>query len=652
MAIKLKNWIRLWFVKVLLFFLILGTGTAMIVNTWHFGSSENEIDFKMDYEGSNAYYNDLNNYYYMVYKTYFSGGLPKDTVSLDSQEGYYYFIKYDSITGFTNAPKSVEQTGLPTLNQKESDFYSAIASLHRIDQDTAPFYTGTGAYFTLIPKENTYILVGIDQALLEKRNEEYVNLWKQRNLSLISTFFVGGLVIVTSMVLLALGAGRKPYSDELYFNFTDRIWGDFYLVFWLLAEVAMVGLAGELTQVLGQTSILPSIVVVAVLSGFIGLIYWMSTWKRIKGKCLLRQSFIGLIWLATFGKLIHWFVDGIKAIKNGPFYGLPLLISFGFLAVNVFTILLGALLTAGLGFFGFLLGSSLYLGGVGLVAIYLIYQDQQIDLTIGGLARIKAGDLDHKIHLRGTKPFLRLADGINAVTEGLKAAVSHEIKSERMKAELITNVSHDLKTPLTSIINYVDLLKTEGLSSPDAPHYLEVLDQKSQRLKQLTEDLFEAAKASSGSLLVEPTEIGLKEFLHQALAEYQDRFEAGHLELRLSLKEDLSVLADGRHLWRVLDNLLNNALKYAAPHSRVYIEAQRLGSVAEISIKNISAEALNMPAEELMERFKRGDESRTTEGSGLGLSIAEGLMQHQGGQFTVSIDGDLFKVILSLPLAQ
>lgn len=651
MAIKLKNWIRYGFVKFLLFCVILATGTAMIVNFWQFVIDGGESDLTTDYEYSSSYYKTMNTYYEKVYETYLSSDTPKDPETLNAIKGYYYFVHYDSITGFTNAPSAEESSGQTAIQDQESNFYNAIASTHRIDEESSPLYLGGHTYFKLKPQSNRYVLVGMDQTLFDQQRNTYQKAWTQKYFPLMITLFLGILIIVLAMVLLALGAGRKPYSDELHFNTMDWIFGDVYLILWLLAEMAFMGIASELSLVFGESSYLPIAITVAILSGLLGLNFWMSTWKRIKGKCLLRQSLIGLIWLSTFGKLFHWIFQGIKSIKNGPFYSLPLIITFGFLGINILSLLIGSLFIAAFGFFGFLLASSFYLGGIGLLAIYLIYQDQQLDLTIKGLARIKAGDLDYKLDLRGTKPFLRLSEGINEVTEGLRAAVDHEIKSERMKTELITNVSHDLKTPLTSIINYVDLLKTEGLESPDAPHYLEVLDQKSQRLKQLTEDLFEAAKASSGNISVEKTEIRLKDFLHQALAEYEDRFESANLELRLNINEELSLLADGRHLWRVLDNLLNNALKYAAPYSRVYIEAQKSGQMAEIIIKNISAEALNMPAHELMERFKRGDDSRSTEGSGLGLSIAQGLIQHQGGEFSVSIDGDLFKVTLQLPLA-
>ncbi|MDE6108283.1 MAG: HAMP domain-containing histidine kinase, partial [Oscillospiraceae bacterium] len=232
-------------------------------------------------------------------------------------------------------------------------------------------------------------------------------------------------------------------------------------------------------------------------------------------------------------------------------------------------------------------------------------------------------------------------------------AVDERLKSERFKAELITNVSHDLKTPLTSIINYVDLLKKEDIQEEKAREYIEVLDRKSQRLKKLTEDLVEASKASTGTLTVNAERLGVVQLVEQALGEYSAKFENAGLTLVSTLPpEEVYVRADGRHLWRILDNLMGNCVKYALSGTRVYLEVVKWDGNVIFSLKNISANQLNVPPEELMERFVRGDESRTTEGSGLGLSIARSLTDLQGGTFRLSIDGDLFKAAVSFPEAK
>ena len=268
-----------------------------------------------------------------------------------------------------------------------------------------------------------------------------------------------------------------------------------------------------------------------------------------------------------------------------------------------------------------------------------------------GTEIIAAGNLNHQIETAHLPADLRgHAEVLNNISDGLAASVNEQMKSERFKAELITNVSHDLKTPLTSIINYVNLLKATDQTDPRAQSYIEVLDRKSLRLKKLTEDLVEASKASTGVLAVNREKIGMAQLLDQALGEYEEKLEEKHLTVVRTVPEGESyVYADGRHLWRVIDNLLSNCAKYALEGTRVYIELVRGKGSVSLSVKNISREALNVPPERLMERFVRGEESRSTEGSGLGLSIARSLTELQGGTFELAVDGDLFKAVVTLP---
>ena len=242
------------------------------------------------------------------------------------------------------------------------------------------------------------------------------------------------------------------------------------------------------------------------------------------------------------------------------------------------------------------------------------------------------------------------AENLSAVRLGMSRAVDERMKSERFRTELITNVSHDLKTPLTSIVSYVDLLKNEPIESEKAREYIDVLDRQSQRLKKLTADLVDASKASSGALTVNPEPVDLGELVRQSAGEYAERFAAASLTPVLGLREEETVVtADGRLLWRVLDNLLTNAVKYSLPGTRVYLDVTKSPGTASISVKNISREALNIPAEELMERFVRGDASRSSEGSGLGLSIARSLTELMGGELRITLDGDLFKAEILFP---
>jgi len=267
-------------------------------------------------------------------------------------------------------------------------------------------------------------------------------------------------------------------------------------------------------------------------------------------------------------------------------------------------------------------------------------------------AALAAGDLDIEIDTRHMGPDARAhAAHLSAIGEGMNRAVEQRMKSERLKTELITNVSHDIKTPLTSIVNYTDLLKKEELS-PTAAEYVAVLDRQAHRLKKLTEDLVEASKASTGNLSVNLEPIIVNEIIHQAVGDYDEKLAAGRLEVIFNTYEgNLQAIADGRLLWRVLDNLLSNICKYALAGTRVYIDLAARGEWVILSLKNISRDPLNVCTDDLMERFVRGDVSRHTEGSGLGLNIAKSLMDLMGGAFALSVDGDLFKAELALRAA-
>lgn len=275
---------------------------------------------------------------------------------------------------------------------------------------------------------------------------------------------------------------------------------------------------------------------------------------------------------------------------------------------------------------------------------------------VEGIRKIADGQLDHQIKTENLHGYnLILADSVNSIGNGIKEAVEISMKDERMKADLITNVSHDIKTPLTSIINYVDLIKREQVENENVRGYINVLDEKSQRLKQLTDDLVEASKISSGNISLNFEKINLIELMNQTIGEFSEKFESKKLSTVMNVHADNAVIeADSRRIWRVMENLFNNIYKYAMEGTRVYLSVDRVPDKVgyiEISVKNISAAPLNCNPDELTERFIRGDESRTTEGSGLGLSIAKSLTEAQKGTFEIQLDGDLFKVLLTFPLA-
>lgn len=301
--------------------------------------------------------------------------------------------------------------------------------------------------------------------------------------------------------------------------------------------------------------------------------------------------------------------------------------------------------------------------GFGLMIVFLLFnaltfhflykkaaQNDKLEIAVKS---ISGGDTAYKLELSDfTGKEAEVARSINNISYGLENAINVQVKSERMKADLITNVSHDIKTPLTSIINYVDLIKREKPDNPKIREYVEILEKKSHHLKTLTEDLVEASKVSSGNVSVELGEIDLVAMIQQTNGEFEEKYDKKSLTIVSELPpHSLVIEADGRHLWRILENLYNNAYKYAIIASRVYVSIKEEDEKAVFTIKNVSQHPLNISPEELTERFVRGDVSRTTEGSGLGLSIAKSLTVLQGGKFEIQIDGDLFKVLLIFPLA-
>lgn len=282
---------------------------------------------------------------------------------------------------------------------------------------------------------------------------------------------------------------------------------------------------------------------------------------------------------------------------------------------------------------------------VGL-AYLLIKKLAYLSDIIEGAENIKNGNLSYKIEVKDNDNFTTLAQNINNIGEGLENSIDKQLRSERMKSELITNVSHDLKTPLTSIINYIDLIKDEKNIQPEYINdYVNVLDSKSKRLKSLIEDLFEASKASSGNIELNIERIEFDQLIRQAIGEVEERLLQSNLDIKLNIpKEKIHINADGKRLYRVLENLLSNIAKYSLSNTRVYIDVTTEDQKVKLVMKNISSYELNFDAEDIVERFKRGDESRNTEGSGLGLAIAKDLVIIQGGNFDIDIDGDLFKV--------
>lgn len=378
----------------------------------------------------------------------------------------------------------------------------------------------------------------------------------------------------------------------------------------------------------------------------------------ITGFSILHSVLIGNIWKCSLTKKLFMKLD--KYIEEHDFTHRATIVFIAVIVLETLVVVSDVLLFVNQKTLTdrFLAIGVAILFVIGNMILLLMYykKTQQQDKIAASISSIAKGDTSYQLNEEEFDGKEKdIAHSINNIGSDLEEAIGERVKSERLKADLITNVSHDIKTPLTSIINYVDLIKREKPTDPKICEYLKVLEQKSQHLKNLTEDLVEASKASSGNVNLDMTEMDFVKMVQQANGEFEERYEERGLRLVASFptdpetgaKEPLIIKADGASLWRVLENLYNNAFKYAAENSRVYIDMRRTDDrKAELVIKNISANPLNISADELSERFVRGDVSRTTEGSGLGLSIAESLTRVQGGDFHIEIDGDLFKAFV------
>ena len=469
-----------------------------------------------------------------------------------------------------------------------------------------------------------------------------------------SQYLAGTLVLgVLGLLLtayLCCGAGHKAGEEGVYLNWFHRIPGDVLLFLLFLGGVGSVGLGmSVVADMYGDAPMSMQLIGVGLgvsAAAAMGLAALVTVCARAKAHTLMRNTWTWVVcaWCwKVFVRLWCWCWELLKDIGRG-IGAVPLIwkVVVVCMAYPIFT--LATIRWA----------AGLWLLVSFLCGLYLCAWAYQWKRIRHGTQQIIGGNPNYHIDTNRMLPDLKgHADELNNLGHAISTAVNERMKSEHFKAELITNVSHDLKTPLTSIINYVDLLKKVEIGDPKAREYIEVLDRKSQRLKKLTEDLVEASKASTGNLTVNWERLDWAQLTDQALAETGERLEAQELTVVRSLPaEPLWVEADGRHLWRVLDNLLTNCAKYALPGTRVYVDLRQSGSQAVLSVKNISRDALDMPAERLMERFVRGDESRNQAGSGLGLSIAQSLTELQRGRFEIAIDGDLFKAIVTLPLAE
>ena len=585
-----------------------------------------------------------------ILKTYASGATNVNYMYVDTKSGKVY----------TNIKDVTSSNYLKTLDKLTSgagpfmliapDIQDCVLGFSNISDWTVSYWQNM-LENTGLAGENYLYFVSVDKdfPVLDRIKQEKLvyDKFEPWLVPVMAGSVLALILALAGVVILTIGAGRNNEDKKVHLNFFDRCYTEIVAV-----VVFMIWLMGTSVIVQAMDDEEMRMVWKAIGFGTLGLWFgiwflagWLSLVRRIKARSLWRDSLLRHILLLVrkcFSKCsdLLVFLGGnmISRVKIILLFGIFIFLQFMFTGMTVEG--------------GSALSLLLMIVMDCAVLYYLIKKAWGREQIIAGLKKITDGDLQYKIpteKLSGEQEMV--ADYINHIGEGLDAAVENSLKNERMKTELITNVSHDIKTPLTSIINYVDLLKRENPEDPKIRGYLEVLENKAQRLKVLTEDVVEASKASTGNIALEMTDLNFIELVHQVIGEFEEKFEERNLTMVVHFDEEEAIIcADGRRLWRVLENVFGNVSKYAMENTRVYVDVKVDRPNVQLSLKNISAQPLNISAEELTERFIRGDVSRNTEGSGLGLSIAKDLVQLQGGEFKLYLDGDLFKVTIEFKM--
>lgn len=510
--------------------------------------------------------------------------------------------------------------------------------------------------------ETTHIWIGVDTNYPVSGDALYnANAIFQRivpNIGFIIAFcVVMGLIWLGLFLYLTVTAGvARDENDEpiLYLNGIDHLWTEF---------MVLVGIAGGYVSYRGylqllkvadmvyesHSALMEADITQAYQYGYfaaygfvislVANVLWYSLIRRIKTRNLWRDSFV------------CWLLDkahrGVRFVISHRNTAVSTLIPYNlFLLINLVGIFCALKLEQNKMLGLFLMAGIIIFDGV-IGVIMFKNKAEHLDI-VDGIRRIRDGEVEYKLEVDSLHGDNReMADAVNNIGEGIRKAVRTSMKDEQMKTDLITNVSHDIKTPLTSIINYVDLLKRLKITEEPAKSYIDILDNKSQRLKQLADDLVEASKISSGNIELNFEKLNLTELVNQAIGEFVDRMEEKNLTMVFDGGTTPAIIyADSRRMWRVVENLFNNVCKYALEGTRVYVDLSVSEGNIELLMKNISERQMNIRADDLTERFIRGDASRTTEGSGLGLFIAKSFTQVQGGTFEIQLDGDLFKVKL------
>ncbi|MEG1847468.1 MAG: histidine kinase dimerization/phospho-acceptor domain-containing protein [Lachnospiraceae bacterium] len=499
--------------------------------------------------------------------------------------------------------------------------------------------------------DNSCIFVGVDTTYpvkdiftIGKENYSVIGQWTEPFLLMMMLSITAYFVL---LIVLTVLSGRKQRQSEVFLLWFDHINTECSMILAAAVCSAAIGTtalvtAGAYYKSMDNAMIVTWVIIGVIISHIFLEFFYFSFIRRLKSHTFWNNSLLYRIcrklWRIVT-KICKKIADTCISIFNHSKVAtrtwVPYLL---FLVVNII------LLEMGLPFLALLFD--------GVMGYYHYKENLTKQRIVDTIQLIKEGDMTYQMDTTGMHgDILMLAEAVNTLGDAVRQAVETSMKDERLKADLITNVSHDIKTPLTSIINYVDLIKREDIQDDKIKGYIAILDAKSQRLKHLTEDLVEASKISSGNITLQMMKLNLIELLNQTIGEFAENFQNNNLEIIINAPEHpIIVEADSRRSWRVLENLFRNIEKYAMEHTRVYIdvteEIKNSRTWVTVSIKNISRQPLNIHAEDLTERFIRGDISRNTEGSGLGLSIAKNLVQLQGGTFEIYLDGDLFKVIM------
>lgn len=614
-------------------------------NTFH---STQDGDIKIQYTSDeHDYYDDLKNRYFLIiYKNKALTNVPinEQAFTINSIKSYIEqnknSKKVNIIYGNMEADsKIIQDTGVRYLSDLNKTYYT-IESIEDTEQPKREYITAKAEDFQIFSSYTEdfyeYSQVAIMNNILDK-----ISIFKEYCYFIIP---VSTILIILILMYLIISIGYKKGEDGIVLNDFDKTPLEIIIFFAIIIGCIPFILLEGITR--DYNGIISLVVTGGLVIYVLCAIILNTTIKRIKSKTFFKSTITGKIlkWIFVCGGVVY---HKLKIVWDTLTYSSDLkvkviikFIIISALAIFIFLVFHNSGMVVVLEFI--LIAVTLY------KIIKFIKNCSQIERK---LKEMYEEDNSNKLYEEDFEnEFKNSVRYLNNISNGFENAIQDRMKSERMKIELITNVSHDIKTPLTSIINYVDLLKKENINNEQAKEYIEILDSKSQRLKKLTEDLVEASKVSTGNISLNLEKINVVELVKQATGEFEDKFKKRGLETIINVdKNEVNIMADSRYMYRIIENLFSNVSKYALENSRVYIDIKQIkednsADNVIIEVKNISKDKLNISAEELIQRFVRGDKSRTTEGSGLGISIAQNLTELQKGKFELKLDGDLFKV--------